>query len=368
MSCQIVGSPLIRGSKNAVYETQQTLTQERVEEINARIDQGGWASFFGSLVGNHSRRTSEVTYSAINERYATFQTSLETLAKSISKHEGIRHVENLRENSNPKYCGGISPLLTTREAKVKRVAPPFINTNIVVWGIEFGGWATKKLLFFPDALLIFRSKRYEIASYESLKVSYGTVSSTESSPHSGAKVVGQTWLHTNVEGGPDRRFSENRYLQIVLYGLVLIEAPTLDIRLPLLTQDEALASDFAAAICQISGAAHTRGRASGSNKESAGSGRHKRGHKKRGKQSRQGGEEWRQPEDHGRLMNGSACEVLGVSPDAARSEIVAAYRKMVTMYHPDKVSGLGPEFNELAERRIKEINAAYEELSKAVDQ
>jgi DnaJ-domain-containing protein 1 len=32
------------------------------------------------------------------------------------------------------------------------------------------------------------------------------------------------------------------------------------------------------------------------------------------------------------------------------------------MYHPDKVAGLGPEFGELAERRMKEINAAYAEL------
>jgi DnaJ-domain-containing protein 1 len=30
------------------------------------------------------------------------------------------------------------------------------------------------------------------------------------------------------------------------------------------------------------------------------------------------------------------------------------------MYHPDKVAGLAPEFQALADRRMKEINAAYE--------
>jgi DnaJ-domain-containing protein 1 len=34
------------------------------------------------------------------------------------------------------------------------------------------------------------------------------------------------------------------------------------------------------------------------------------------------------------------------------------------MYHPDRVSGLGPEFAEIAERKMKQINAAYEELQK----
>ena len=31
------------------------------------------------------------------------------------------------------------------------------------------------------------------------------------------------------------------------------------------------------------------------------------------------------------------------------------------MYHPDKVSSMGPEFNEIAERKSKEINRAYGE-------
>jgi preprotein translocase subunit Sec63 len=32
---------------------------------------------------------------------------------------------------------------------------------------------------------------------------------------------------------------------------------------------------------------------------------------------------------------------------------------MAQMYHPDKVASLAPEYREIAERRMKEINAAY---------
>jgi DnaJ-domain-containing protein 1 len=42
--------------------------------------------------------------------------------------------------------------------------------------------------------------------------------------------------------------------------------------------------------------------------------------------------------------------------------MIAAYRRMVQMYHPDKVSGLAPEYAEIAERKMKEINAAYAQL------
>jgi preprotein translocase subunit Sec63 len=41
---------------------------------------------------------------------------------------------------------------------------------------------------------------------------------------------------------------------------------------------------------------------------------------------------------------------------------------MAQMYHPDKVAGLAPEFRELAERRMKEINTAYAKLVSEANQ
>ena len=61
----------------------------------------------------------------------------------------------------------------------------------------------------------------------------------------------------------------------------------------------------------------------------------------------------------------SPYEVLGVAPGASEDEATAAYHRLVQMYHPDKVANLAPEFREVAERRMKEINAAYEELKRS---
>lgn len=54
--------------------------------------------------------------------------------------------------------------------------------------------------------------------------------------------------------------------------------------------------------------------------------------------------------------------VLGVRSDASPEEIKKAYRQLVSKYHPDKVGHLGDEFKELAERRFKEIQSAYNTL------
>ena len=54
--------------------------------------------------------------------------------------------------------------------------------------------------------------------------------------------------------------------------------------------------------------------------------------------------------------------VLGVDKNASHETIKTAYRRLAGQYHPDKVAHLGEEFRELAERRFKEIQKAYQEL------
>ncbi|MBQ9131306.1 MAG: J domain-containing protein, partial [Clostridia bacterium] len=55
-------------------------------------------------------------------------------------------------------------------------------------------------------------------------------------------------------------------------------------------------------------------------------------------------------------------EVLGVSPTATDDEIKQAYRALVRKYHPDKYQD--SDLADLANEKMKEINAAYEEIQK----
>jgi hypothetical protein len=60
----------------------------------------------------------------------------------------------------------------------------------------------------------------------------------------------------------------------------------------------------------------------------------------------------------------SPYEVLGISVSASKEEVRIAYRKMASLYHPDKVAHLAPEFREMADRKMKEINTAYGAIRK----
>jgi DnaJ-class molecular chaperone len=53
-------------------------------------------------------------------------------------------------------------------------------------------------------------------------------------------------------------------------------------------------------------------------------------------------------------------QVLETSEYATLEEVKAAYRAKVQKYHPDRVNNLAAEFQELADRKMKEINQAYE--------
>ncbi|MGL5085430.1 MAG: J domain-containing protein [Clostridium sp.] len=55
-------------------------------------------------------------------------------------------------------------------------------------------------------------------------------------------------------------------------------------------------------------------------------------------------------------------EILGVKSDATQAEIKSAYRALIKQYHPDQYSD--NPLRELAEVKMREINGAYDALTK----
>lgn len=81
----------------------------------------------------------------------------------------------------------------------------------------------------------------------------------------------------------------------------------------------------------------------------------------------------RRPDNEARLALGwkgfdadsSAWEVLGVARDASIKEIKAAYRRLITKFHPDRFQNLSDAEIADLERDTKIIHAAYAELAKS---
>jgi preprotein translocase subunit Sec63 len=54
--------------------------------------------------------------------------------------------------------------------------------------------------------------------------------------------------------------------------------------------------------------------------------------------------------------------VLGLTREASDGEVDQAYRRLISQYHPDRLSGAASELREQAERKAREINGAYDRI------
>lgn len=57
-------------------------------------------------------------------------------------------------------------------------------------------------------------------------------------------------------------------------------------------------------------------------------------------------------------------DILGVPQSASKDDIKKAYRKLAQDYHPDRLSGVPPAVAKLAEEKFKDVQEAYEILTK----
>jgi len=284
-------------------------------------------------------RRKPVTYSLdelANGRFKILEQGCEKLAQASR----ICRVETQQATSDWKRNAGANALVSRRECRISRVQPPHIMTNLVPWSIDCND---VRLFFFPDHIFVLQQHRYGMLSYKSLSVELSLTRFRETDPiPSDAKIAGRTWLYVNKNGGPDKRFGNNREIPIVEYVEADIRSPQgFHVRLHISNTEKANAL-----ITAIQDYARID---SGESEQ-----RNSQAHEPKSERT-----QTVRSSDH---SNTSAFKVLGVAPGASREEIKAAYYRMAQQYHPDKVATLAPEFRELAERRMKEINTAYDEL------
>jgi preprotein translocase subunit Sec63 len=53
---------------------------------------------------------------------------------------------------------------------------------------------------------------------------------------------------------------------------------------------------------------------------------------------------------------------LGLTAEASDAEVDQAYRRLISQYHPDKLSGAAADLRQQAEAKAREINRAYDRI------
>jgi hypothetical protein len=95
--------------------------------------------------------------------------------------------------------------------------------NLIKSNLEFPTFplGNETIYFAPDAVLIVARNSIATLTYEDCELFAGATRFIESEgAPSDTQVVGATWQYVNKNGGPDRRFSNNRQLPICIYGQI----------------------------------------------------------------------------------------------------------------------------------------------------
>ena len=146
-----------------------------------------------------------------------------------------------------KVNAGATSVIQRQPAQRSVGGPKQLATNVEVPSIAS---KTFSLYFLPDHVVALAGKQYVAWQYDQLRLEVGTTRFIEDATvPPDASQVGQTWRFVNRDGGPDRRFKNNRALPIMSYGLVTITGPGL--RLVWHVSSVAAAHAFASALSHL---------------------------------------------------------------------------------------------------------------------
>ncbi|MER8523171.1 DUF4236 domain-containing protein [Mesorhizobium sp. M1076] len=144
-------------------------------------------------------------------RYRAFVEAFER----ISSAKAIWHVTAQGNVTNRKRHAGAGTLINRKGLTISIASPAVVKTNISVPTVPVG---SQTLHFFPDRVLVVNGKKVGAIEYEDLRLDVNTTNFIEEDlVPSDARVVRYSWRYPNRDGGPDRRFKDNRQIPVCAY-------------------------------------------------------------------------------------------------------------------------------------------------------
>lgn len=124
-------------------------------------------------------------------------------------------------------------LITARkELSLKEGLAGDLSTNVKVYSLVAGNLT---LSFLPDTLLINKNGVNKAIDYKGLQVDLRSENFLEEEKIADATLIDKTYLHSNKDGSPDKRYKDNPEVYLVEYGV--LEMKNKDINLVIVFSD-----------------------------------------------------------------------------------------------------------------------------------
>lgn len=147
---------------------------------------------------------------------------LHSWAAQLAACSNAWHIEAQGQVLDRKYHAGAGSLVRRNNTFIRKAAPADIKTNVETVALGVG---RQVLHFFPDRVLVYDPHGVGAVGYSQLHITATQRRFIEDgSVPPDAKVVDHTWKYVNKNGGPDRRFRDNRQLPICLYDELSLQS------------------------------------------------------------------------------------------------------------------------------------------------
>ena len=165
----------------------------------------------------------EYDFSENNDKKLKYINLLMGLNKLMS-NDKLCEITTKSENSDYKHEAGASILLTTSaNVKIGKIVD-YINTELELKILKI---QNREIMFLPDIILVCQNNTWKSIEYTDIKIVYRNSRFIEEDivPRD-TEILDYTWKHPNINGGPDRRFSNNIKIPICAYGEICITSNT----------------------------------------------------------------------------------------------------------------------------------------------
>lgn len=181
---------------------------------------GGIGAVLGIIaaVFEARRRTVKIFYDFEAKDTSSFSKLVQAInhlaeCKSLWAYVDSRDLTSAHES---KVNAGASSLVNREPAEVGTGTPPWVETNVTIPTLKARGVTA---YFMPDCILVYDSNGVGCVEHASLSFSTSAERFIEDGGvPSDSDVVDHTWKYANKQGGPDRRFKDNKEIPICLYG------------------------------------------------------------------------------------------------------------------------------------------------------
>ncbi len=173
------------------------------------------------------RRFAMELHYEMNEQFKQVYRQFADHFAAFSRSARIWQYLNTQQTHDVKRHGGAGNL-------IKRVAVQSISANQTPLNhfttnvsIPYLKLNNLEFYFLPERLLVKRGSTFAAVFYKNLKITSSITRFIEEEGLAGdAIVVGNTWKYVNKNGGPDRRFNDNRQIPICAYSEYMLTSDT----------------------------------------------------------------------------------------------------------------------------------------------